>query len=833
MNPAHNSLLELIVHFHETYLFGISSLFPLTDPILIFGTVMTLLLLAPITAKKLHLPEIVGLILAGILFGPHIFGVLARDQTIELLGQVGLLYIMFLAGLEIDLQQIKKNKIDAFLFGIITFLIPLGLGTLLGLKLGKTLPASILLASMFSSHTLISLPITGKLGLTKKKVTTTAVGGTITTDTLALLILAIITGAAGGKLSWLFGAKLFLSISLYTLAAVVLIPFTAKWFFRKIAVDESNEFIFVLALTFMVAYGAHLAGLEPIIGAFLAGLLMNQLIPSQSLLMTRIHFTGEAIFIPFFLLSVGMLVDPLLFFSSRQAMITSIGMVIVAISSKYLAARIFRSIRNYSRAEGTLLFGLSVSQAAATLAAVLIGYNLKLFDEEIVTGTILMIAVTCFLSTIISQKSAEKIARSAEIEQSGHGSESFRILIPMGSRQFAKELIDLSFILKDEAGSAPIYPLQVVIEGSDVEQNLIQAENILYHSVVRSLAAKVPVTPLTMVSINRSEGILRAARDNRISMILLNWRPEEERGNRFGKTVINILNNSTRTVFMHRHRSPLNAMRRVILILPPYSELQRGTANVICAVKRAAKQLSAAFTVVFQPSSEDNCIKHIKNIKPSLNTTYHKVDSFLPEKLFETEQITADDWLIVVGSRRGEVGWRPSVERLPHKLAELKQENNISIVFPGTVLPVDSRNNQGMSLEPSTAETLPTRNIFRIDAETITEAIPALLNRRFNSDETLLLSKELLEIAKNQPVELRENVILLHNHTSAIAEQTVLIGLLNKPVIIEQSTTPTKIIIILLGHPDQEPAVHLKKLAEIASWVSNNSLFSILKNERQ
>jgi Kef-type K+ transport systems, membrane components len=387
---------------------------PFSDPVLIFASVMVLILLAPLLARRCRLPEIIGLLLAGMVVGPHGLNILARDQTIELLGAVGLLFIMFLAGLEIDLNQVRRNRAPTLVFGLLTFAVPLALGILLGQVFGMSVPVAVLLASMFSSHTLLTFPMAGRLGLAKSPATTTAIGGTIITDTLALLILAVIAGSVHGELNALFWTRLLLLMAVYVVGVFFLVPLLSRWFFRRITADENLEFVFVLALTFTCAWLAHLAGLEPIIGAFLAGLTLNPLIPERSLLMTRIHFTGEVLFIPFFLISVGMLVDLSLLLAGSATWIIAIGMTSVALLAKFLAAAATQKLLGLQRDEGWLIFGLSVNQAAATLAAALVGYNLGLFSEAVITGTIMMIAVTCLAGSVVTERpdAASPCARS-------------------------------------------------------------------------------------------------------------------------------------------------------------------------------------------------------------------------------------------------------------------------------------------------------------------------------------------------------------------------------------------------------------------------------------
>ena len=265
---------------------------PITDPVPVFLTIMAIMLIAPLLFERLKLPGIVGLILAGVLVGPHGLGLLQRDSTIVLLGTVGLLFLMFMAGLETSLDDLKYNADKAVIFGLATFAVPMVLGTVAMLILGYGFLAAILVASCFASHTLLALPIVTKLGIMRSQAVTATLGATLITNVLALLVLAIVVKAQQGNLTLNFWLFLIPSLSLYTFATLWGVPKIGRWFFRRFGHDEGAEFTFVVATLFVVSYGAELIEIEPIIGAFLAGIAITQLIPQLSPLMNRIQLTG-------------------------------------------------------------------------------------------------------------------------------------------------------------------------------------------------------------------------------------------------------------------------------------------------------------------------------------------------------------------------------------------------------------------------------------------------------------------------------------------------------------------------------------------------------------
>jgi len=392
---------------------------PISNPVVKFLLILVIILLAPIFLNRLKIPPLLGLIIAGAIVGPNGLGLIERDSGIILSGTAGLLYIMFLAGLEIDLQDFKKNSKKSLVFGMFTFLIPMFLGILAGLYLLEmTMISSVLLASMFASHTLIAYPLISKLGIAKNRAVNITVGGTLITDTLALLVLAIIIGTTKGEVNLTFWIKLISSLAVFTAIVVFIFPRLGRWFFKKYT-DNSSQFIFVLVLVFLGAAMAELAGVEAIIGAFLVGLAINSLIPHTSPLMNRVEFVGNTIFIPFFLIGVGMLVDFRIFINGWETIWVAFVMTGIAILAKWLAAYATQKSFNFSIDERRIIFGLSNAQAAATLAAVLIGFNtilgtdelgepIRLLSETILNGTIVMILVTCTIASLEAQRGAKK-----------------------------------------------------------------------------------------------------------------------------------------------------------------------------------------------------------------------------------------------------------------------------------------------------------------------------------------------------------------------------------------------------------------------------------------
>jgi Kef-type K+ transport system membrane component KefB len=391
---------------------------PVANPVLMFAIVLLIILLSPILLRKIRIPAVVGFIIAGIIVSPHGFNVLKKNSAIELFSTIGLLYIMFIAGIELDLNDFAKKKHKSLVFGVLTFSIPILIGfPVCYYFLGYSLTTSILTASMFATHTLVAYPIASKYGVSKNEAVAVTVGGTILTDTTVLIILAIVMGSVKGGLDLMFWVRLIISLGIFTMIEFLLVPRIAKWFFNRVQNDKTSHYIFVLLVVFLSAFFAQLAGIEPIVGAFAAGLALNPLVPHTSKLMTQIEFVGNAIFIPFFLISVGMLVDLSVLFRGYHALVIAGALTVVALVGKWLSALITQKIYKYSNAQRGLIFGLSSSHAAATMAIILVGYKANIIDDNILNGTIILILVTCIVASFATEKASVKISDSnTEVE---------------------------------------------------------------------------------------------------------------------------------------------------------------------------------------------------------------------------------------------------------------------------------------------------------------------------------------------------------------------------------------------------------------------------------
>ncbi len=657
--------------------------FPIKDPVLIFSLVLFIILLAPVLLQRIKIPSIIGLILAGVAIGPNGFNILLRDEGIILFGTVGLLYIMFLAGLEIDMNDFKKNRNTSLAFGVITFTIPMLLGTVVSYYLLEfSLVSSILLASMFASHTLLAYPIASRLGITKNKAVNITVGGTIITDTAALLVLAVITGANSGELNSEFWIRLGISLAIFSFIVLWVFPRIARWFFKNHETDAVAHYIFVLAMVFLAAFFAELAGVEPIIGAFLAGLALNPLIPHTSPLMNRIEFVGNALFIPFFLIGVGMLVDLRVLFRGPEALIVAGAMIAVAIAAKWLAAFITQKAFKFTSTEGKLIFGLSSAQAAATLAAVLIGYRIELLNESVLNGTILMILVTCIVSSVITEKAAVKQA-IFDNEQAPDLSEiSERILVPIAEEETMEPLIDLALLLKNAASPAPIYPLIVVKENRESKEKLIASSKILEKAESYASATDTPVDVLTRVDLNVTNGILRAIKDHMITEVVIGWNAKFTKNNMiFGSVLDNLLRKTGEMLLVAKLVQPLSTIKNIKVAVPPRAQYEPGFVHWINTIHTVAKQTSAAITFFSRKTTNDRISKVFMDLNTSVAVEYVEWEDW--NNLISLKlDLGNDDLLVAISARLGSISYHSYLLNVPKQLSKHFRVHNFIVIYP-------------------------------------------------------------------------------------------------------------------------------------------------------
>ncbi|MCM4151717.1 cation:proton antiporter [Arenibacter sp. N53] len=666
---------------------------PLTNPVLKFLVILIIILFAPILLNKLKIPHILGLIIAGAIVGPNGFNLLLRDSSIILSGTAGLLYIMFLAGLEMDLSEFKKNSSKSFIFGIYTFSIPMILGTLSSIYiLNLPILSSILVASMYASHTLIAYPILSKLGVAKNRAVNITVGGTIITDTLALLVLAVIVGMTKGEVNTAFWTRLSISIFVFGLTVMFLFPIIGRWFLKRYE-DKTSQYIFVLTMVFLGATLAEAAGIEAIIGAFLSGLALNRLIPATSPLMNRVEFVGNAVFIPFFLIGVGMLVDYHAFIKDFETIKVAAVMTIIATSSKFFAAWLTQKSFKFSPDERRLIFGLSNAQAAATLAAVLVGYNIvigetalgepiRLLSESILNGTVIMILITCTIATFAAQKGGRNISlNESSIIESIDNDDTERILIPISNPETIDELINLSTIIKSKDNNNGLFALNVITNENLDANTELKAKKMLERAVITASATDISLNRLLRYDYNIANGIMGVIKEQSITDLVLGLHNVNKGISEsfLGNLSEGILSKCSTTTFIYKPVQPISTIKRHIIVVPSNAEKVIGFPFWLAKIWNIPKNTGSK--LVFYANGAT--IALIRNLQSK-----HPIEAEF--KLFEdwndilliSHDIKIDDNLIMVLSRVDKPSYHENMANVPEYLNKHFRSNSFILIYP-------------------------------------------------------------------------------------------------------------------------------------------------------
>ena len=665
---------------------------PLRNPVIIFSIVLFIILFAPIVFNKIKVPHIIGLILAGIIVGPYGLNLLLRDSSIVLFGTVGLQYIMFSAGLEIDMEEFKKNTVKSLVFGLFTFLIPISLGTVATYYILQfSLPASILVACLFASHTLLAYPIASKYGIARIRSVTLTIGGTIITDILALLVLAAVTGTYKGDVGPSFWVRLAISTIIFGAIVFFVFPLIARWFLKKFD-DNISQYIFVLAMVFLGAFLAEAAGLEAIIGAFLAGLALNKFIPHSSALMHRIDFVGNAFFIPFFLLSVGMLVDFKVIFKGWGALEVAGVMIVLAIAAKYISAWLTQRTFRLSKEERQMIFGLSTARVGATLAVVLVGYNLiigetatgdpiRLLNEDVLNGTILMILVTCTISSFVVEKVSRKLALQEESKNADTTAPGGKILISLAYPENVIHLVDFGLMLKPKKSTIPVYTLNIITEENAESNAVPAAKKMMDKAVSHAAATEQVIQPLIRYDANISNGIIYTVKEQGITDLVIGLHHKANEHNFLGDIAERILRSTSETIFVYKTIQPFNTLTRMVVVVTPNAELEPGFIHWF--TKLAIIGREAGLAIDFFATKET--IKELRTQhtlqRGEGKMVFHEF-SHWDDFLIFTREVKKNDLLVIVSSRKGHISYQSQLDKLPYYLFRYFIENSFIMLYP-------------------------------------------------------------------------------------------------------------------------------------------------------
>ena len=668
---------------------NLSQYFPITDPTLIFFVVLLMILLSPIIMGRLRIPHIIGMVLAGVVVGQYGLDILERDASFELFGRVGLYYIMFLAGLEMDMEGLKKNRNRVAVFGLLTFLIPFAMTYAMASGLLHYTPlGSLLLAAIMASNTLIAYPIVGRYGLTRHTSSTLSVGSSMMALFLALIVMASIVNSFHGGSGIGFWLLFVVKFAAYCAGLILVIPRLTRWFLRRYS-DAVMQFIFILATVFLSAVLSDAIGLEGIFGAFMSGLILNRFVPKVSPLMNRIEFTGNALFIPYFLIGVGMLINVRLLFAGSRILWVVFCLVFFGTLGKavaaYLAARLFRM----PWLSGHMMFGLTSAHAAGAIAMVMVGRQLEtapgryLFGDEVLNGIVIMILFTCVISTVITERAAQRLRlQEKEEPQLKKDIDDEKILIPVKYPEYADNLVTMATMMRNPRSKRDLVALNVVYDDVNMRHNQAEGQQLLDHLRHLASASDVPMTTQVRIAANIANGIKHAFKEFQASEILmgLHFHKEISRGF-WGEFTRSLYNGLSRQIIITRIMQPLNTIRRIQVAVPSRAEFEPGFYRWLERLARMAGNLECRVVFHGRKDTLQLVKEFIRNRFPSVRAEYEELEHWneLPEL---ATRVREDHLFVIVTARKGTISYKSAMERLPDEVNKCFKGKTLMIIFP-------------------------------------------------------------------------------------------------------------------------------------------------------
>lgn len=628
---------------------------PFEDPAFVLLVLFAIVLLAPLAATAARVPPIIGLIAGGIAVGPNGFGLIERAGAVDLLGGAGLLFLMFQAGVELDLEDFVENRNDSVLFGVATFLLPMAIGTVGHLLLGFDVAAAVLLASCWASHTLLAYPTFQRLNVVTNRAVTTAVGATIITDVAALLVLVVVVGADEGSLDAGFVLGLVPRLAGAFFVILWALPRLAIWFFKRAGRDRVSRFLFIGLALYGSAAVAELAGVEPIIGAFLAGLALNRLVPAGGLLMERIDFFGGTFLVPIFLISVGMLVDLGVTLTDPASLGRAAGFCVIVISAKLAAAVVSGRILSFDRVEILSMFSLSVAQAAATLAAVFVGLQADIIDTRTVNAVIIVILVTSLVSSIGAARFGSQLP-PPPVKDLTLGQ---RVMVGVTGEIDPSPMIEIaSALAAGESGSViPVQVLDLESTAAEVRERRAAMTETLEPKI---LATGAEASPGVRLDLTPNAGLLHAAVEQEATCLVLGWRGHTVRRHAvLGEQLDVLLALSPVPVLVHRDGAE-SGVRRIVssVAVEDFTPSGRRTLDLTLRIaERLAAVLKVEWTIVTPADAPVIAETDEREVEPAIVVDERPPATSLPDLVSPSD-------LLVVGVPRALDGLGSGVARI-------------------------------------------------------------------------------------------------------------------------------------------------------------------------
>ena len=669
----------------------LATYFPITDPTLIFFVVLLTILFAPIIMGKLRIPHIIGMVLAGMLIGKYGLNILERDSSFELFGRVGLLYIMFLAGLEMDLESVKKSSKRILIFGLLSFLIPFVLTFVMASWLLNYSPqASFLLGCIMASNTLIAYPIVGRYGLQRDSSVMLSVGASMLSLFLSLVMLAALVASHEENTNVWFWLFFLLKFCGFIAACILIIPRLTRYFLRRYS-DQVMQFIFVLSVMFLSAAASEAAGVEGIVGAFISGLILNRYIPHVSPLMNRIEFIGNALFIPYFLIGVGMLIRISSLFTSWHMVWIVALIVFFGTFGKAVAAYVSSLLFRLPKSAGHMMFGLTSAHAAGSIAMVMVGMQLEvapgtyLINDEILNGVVIMILVTCVISSLMTAHAAQQIVlkgNSQQLSASSQKNDDEKILLCVKYPEIAPQLLELAIMVRNQKLNRGLVALNVVYDDSNAPANREKGLRLLERLEQQASASEVKIQKQVRLATNIANGIKHAFREYSGSEIIMGMHVHTEVNPKFwGDFIQSLYNGLNRQIILSRFVQPLNTLRRIQVVVPSRAEFEPGFHRWLERLSRLAENLDCRIQFHGRNESLELIREFINNLHHGVRAEYTFMAHWneLPQI---AETIKEDHLFVVITARKGTISYKNALERLPNELMKHFAGKNLMIIFP-------------------------------------------------------------------------------------------------------------------------------------------------------
>jgi Kef-type K+ transport system membrane component KefB len=667
----------------------------ITDPTWIFFTVLCIILFAPMILSRLHIPHLVGMILAGVVIGEHGLNLLERDASFELFGKVGIYFIMFLAGLEMDMQNLKQNRVRGTIFGIITTLIPFFFGLFAGLSLlHYSPPASLLLACILASHTLVSYTIVGRYGVTADPSVCISIVATMIALLFALLFLAGIAGVVHGSGGVWFWVLFIAKFAVFLAFMFWLLPHVIRLFFRHFT-DPVMQFTFTLSVVFLsAAMASKLCGLDGIFGAFLSGLVLNRFIPVTSPLMNRLEFMAGALFIPYFLIGVGMMVNVRPLLTETEAVVVVVVMVVAGTLSKYLAAFIARHLFRMTAHQGLMMFGLTEAHAAGALAMVLVGTHLELapgvplMTGEVLDGVVITILISCIISSVVTDQAAKGLRLSADEKgktssrRDSTSQDDEKILIPINEPESIPNIMDTAFLMRNRQLNRGLICLNIINDSDLSERTREHSRQCLETASRQAAAADVPMQTQSRLAVNFVTATIHAMFENDASEILIGLhRKRKPTDSFFGQFAQGLVSDMQRQLSIVQLRIPANTIRKIIVAVPPKAQYERGFYRWVNRVTRIAEGLGCVMTVYATEETAQTMMPYIRERHGSVRMEYETLYTWADFTGLRHE-VREDHLLVVITARRGSISWHKSFSRLPSQLEQYFSHTSLLVIYP-------------------------------------------------------------------------------------------------------------------------------------------------------